>query len=189
MQQAASCPDLSNIEPPVILLTKPSENVTVNESPGNTISLASSSKEHYLPNTHPNLKTETKESPTIQPAMETIPVPALPKNSGIFINPFIPTNFTLRPMNKAIFQRPRPLHNKINVNALPPPFAFHPRRFPFNIGNQLTPAPALVPASSPASINSETPYMISGVPGSSDMKITLVPDEALKHSTKERVRR
>lgn len=33
------------------------------------------------------------------------------------------------------------------------------------------------------------PYMVSGTPGSSGMKITLVPDDVTKHSTKERMRR
>ena len=35
----------------------------------------------------------------------------------------------------------------------------------------------------------ESHYMISGAPGSSDMKITMVADDATKHSTKERQRR
>ncbi|XP_065646651.1 uncharacterized protein LOC101240914 isoform X3 [Hydra vulgaris] len=33
------------------------------------------------------------------------------------------------------------------------------------------------------------PYMVSGLPGSADMKITMMPDDVTKHSTKERLRR
>ena len=33
------------------------------------------------------------------------------------------------------------------------------------------------------------PYMVSGAPGSADMKITMIPDDVTKHSTKERLRR
>eukprot|EP00794_Sanderia_malayensis_P015947 gene15947-17550_t len=50
----------------------------------------------------------------------------------------------------------------------------------YNVPHSILPAPIIPP---------NTSYMINGTPGTSNMKIALIPDEYAKHSSKERERR